>query len=309
MSESLFVMGGGAVGMPLAAFLRQQGRDVTVVRMRSQVPVAEMLPVKVAMGSDRDWLEDHLPTVALSQLTAVQGVIVVTAKAAANVALARQLAELKAQSCAVVLLQNGLGVEEAFLAHGFKRVYRAVLYLTSQTEGENGFRFQAIGTSPVGVLEGETEGLAACVELLSTPNLPFHRLEDISREVWKKAIINSVFNSICPLMEVDNGVFVERPEVAQLAKEMVMECLRVTERLSLSLQEEEVMSQLMKISAGSRGQLISTLQDIQAGRSTEMAWLNLKIAEIAAGLVPPVPVPRVECLGRLVEAKASSRLR
>ena len=37
---------------------------------------------------------------------------------------------------------------------------------------------------------------------------PFRTEEQIERKVWKKAILNAVFNSICPLLGIDNGIFV-----------------------------------------------------------------------------------------------------
>ena len=68
----------------------------------------------------------------------------------------------------------------------------------------------------------------------------------------------------------------------------------------MGLSESELMEQLTRISKGSDGQLISTLQDIRAGRQTEIDYLNLEIARVAASLQPALQLPRVELLGTMI---------
>jgi 2-dehydropantoate 2-reductase len=114
------------------------------------------------------------------------------------------------------------------------------------------------------------------------PSLRFRVETDIQREIWRKAIINAVFNSICPLLEVDNGVFVRDADVAGMAREVIRECVALTDRLELGLSEPELLEQLLLISRRSDGQLISTLQDLRSGRPTEIPFLNTAIAGVAA---------------------------
>jgi 2-dehydropantoate 2-reductase len=144
---------------------------------------------------------------------------------------------------------------------------------------------------------------------LTTDGFPFHSEANIQREIWKKAIINSVFNSICPLLEVDNGVFVRDEETANLAQEVVRECITLTDRLNMGLTEHELMEQILLISKRSDGQLISTLQDIRIGRPTEIEFLNLEIARVAASLQPRLELPKVEILGKMIVAKSLQQRR
>ena len=82
------------------------------------------------------------------------------------------------------------------------------------------------------------------------------------------------------------------------------ECVTLTDRLALGLSEQDCMEHIMRISQGSDGQWISTLQDMHQGRPTEIAFLNLAIARIAAALQPGLHLPRTEFLGNLIVAKA-----
>src|SRR5690606_31859100 len=182
-----------------------------------------------------------------------------------------------------------------------------VLYVTSQGTGKYEFRARPVTVCPIGVVQGDEDGLQQAVATLSTDHLQFRAEANIEREVWKKAIINAVFNSICPLLDIDNGIFVRDEMVAALARDVIGECVALTTRLNLDITAEELMDQLLRISSGSQGQLISTLQDIHAGRPTEIEFLNLEIARVAATLQPPVEVPRTELLGRMVLVKSETR--
>jgi 2-dehydropantoate 2-reductase len=175
--------------------------------------------------------------------------------------------------------------------------------VTSQPSAEFTFSFRPITASPIGIVEGTDTQLNECVEQLNSDGFPFRAEANIQRQIWKKAIINSVFNSICPLLEVDNGVFVRDEPTANLARELVQECILLTGRLNVGLDESEVMEQIMMISAGSK-QLISTFQDIRNGRPTEIDSLNLEIARLAAAQQPPLHLPRTELLGKMILAKS-----
>lgn len=303
-AETIYVLGSGAVGFPLAASLAHSGRHVVAVRTsRDDIPAGA---VSLTVRNGDQQIEATVETVSLSNLKRLDGIVVIAAKAYANEALARALSARAAKG-PIVLLQNGVGVERPFLDARFPSIYRCVLYMTSQSVGEHVFSMRPVTVSPIGVVSGNRAELEACVTALSTETLPFRSEAQIEREVWKKAIINAAFNSICPLLEVDNGIFARDAMVAELARGVIRECVAVTERLALGLSEGELMEQLLLISTRSDGQLISTLQDLRSGRPTEIGFLNLAIAEVGAALDPALPLPQVTLLGRLIAAKGAHR--
>jgi 2-dehydropantoate 2-reductase len=298
--ETIYILGSGAVGFPLAAYLTNVGRRVVAVRTsRNDVPKS-MIEVTVQDASNR--VTAPIETISLSNLAKLDGTVVITTKSYTNQAVADLLKERKATG-PLVIMQNGVGVERPFLEAGFSAVCRCVLYVTSQPTSEFQFSFRPITASPIGIIEGPQTELAKCVEQLNTDAFPFRAEVNIQKEIWKKAIINSVFNSICPLLDVDNGVFVRDEATANLALRLVKECITLTDRLNIGLSESEVMQQIMRISAGSK-QLISTLQDIRNGRQTEIESLNLEIARLGALQQPPLYLPQTDLLGKIVLAKS-----
>lgn len=145
------------------------------------------------------------------------------------------------------------------------------------------------------------------VNELNTTEFPFVSHSDIKQEVWKKAIINAVFNSICSLLEIDNGIFVRDEKASPLAQEIVNECLAIAHNIGIRLSAEEIMPQIFAISKKSEGQLISTLQDINAGRETEIDYLNLEIARLGETLTPVIKARTTKALGEMVKMKSKLR--
>lgn len=301
MHSTTYILGAGAVGLALAAVLTRAGRPAVAVRVsRDDIPAGNV-PVTLH-GADGD-LSVPVRTVSLSRLSSLDGPVVVTTKAQANASLAVAL-EGKAAVGPIVILQNGLGVEEAFLAGGFPEVYRGILYVTAQTNAPGDVTFRWVNPSPVGVVRGSEAPLARCVAGLTTEAFPFCIEPDIALAAWRKTIINAVFNSICALLDVDNGIFARDAAAAALALVVVRECLALARAREISLTEAELVEQIQRISRGGNGVLISTLQDLRKGRPTEIKFLNLALARLAAAHSPPIDLRSTELLGRLVLEKS-----
>lgn len=303
--QPIYVFGCGAVGLSLAAILDRAGRRVFAIRTSH----AEFAPRKIDITLHTNApspLKASVEMLPLSSVAKLEGTIVIAAKSYANKTLADALAQ-KSVHGPLVILQNGFGVETPYLEKSFRQIYRCVLYMTAQKNAENELTFRAIAPSPIGIIKGEPADLEACVGQLTTAVFPFRSENDVRREVWKKGIINSVFNSICPLLNVDNGIFVREPQVANLAREIVGECLALANAQGIHLTEAELMEQIRRISQASNGVNISTLQDLQHGRETEIQSLNLEVARMASSAQPPICLPVTEFLGKMILAKSAFR--
>lgn len=277
--EPVYIIGAGAIGKVLAVCLSNYGREVVLLRgsvdngeaCRENISVT--LPSQIVM-------EAELTIDMLGNYRSLRGLVVICIKSYGNAALAGALRH-KIDRSPIVLLQNGLGVEQAFM--DFPAVYRCVLFATSQPVSATKLNFKPVAVSPVGRISGGDEtSLGHVASVLNTPEFGFRMEPDIQPVIWKKAIINSVFNSVCPLLDTDNGIFHRNPQALKIAEDLVAECLCVAREQGVKLKLAEVMDSLLLISRSSDGNFISTLQDIRNHRPTEIATLNLAIAGMAA---------------------------
>lgn len=305
MKDKIYVLGAGAIGLSLATYLFIKGKEVIAVRTSTDEVDSKQVEIAITGADERIWTAP-IEMVSLAKLRVLDGVIVVTAKSYANDTIATRLKGMEISS-PLVIMQNGVGVENPYLNLDTARIYRCVLYSTSQKDKNDSYKFVSITASPIGIVRGNEQELDYLVNELNTTAFPFVSHSDIKQEVWKKAIMNAVFNSICPLLEIDNGIFVRDEKASLLAQEIVDECLVIAHNIGIRLNAEEIMQQIFAISKKSEGQLISTLQDINAGRETEIDYLNLEIARLGETLIPAIKASTTKALGEIVKMKSKLR--
>ena len=307
MHTPIYIVGMGAIGMTLAVLLRQTGNEVILLRGRRDSPPEAEALITVDC-SDGTIQTATVPVGTLEQMDRLHGLVLLTNKSFGNADLAQRLRG-KTGSSPIVLLQNGLGIEQPYLEADFPQVYRCVLLATSQVLAPYTVSYKPVAASPIGIIRGGESGLTTLVEQISTPQFPFRAEKDIQVAIWEKVIVNCVFNSICPLLEVDNGIFHRHASVLALAREVMAECVAIAGEAGVQLNPDRVEERLLQISQRSEGQLISTLVDIQQGRETEIDTLNLEVARLAQRLGKPNLASRTRLLGELTRLKAeASRL-
>lgn len=297
-----YIIGAGSVGKTLAVCLHHQGKEVELIRGREGQgkPHQQKITLQLKNGAQ---LEANISISTLDHYKTLDGLVVLTNKSFGNEALAEKL-QSKAKTSPLVLLQNGLGVEQPFLEKGFGELYRCVLFMTSQHNDANTVSYKPVAESPIGVIQQGTSNLETVVGLLDTPNFRFVTEKNIQRTIWKKAIANSVFNSICPLLEVDNGIFHRNKEVLAIAQRVITECVTIANRKGVDLGTSELEDQVLTISRMSDGQFISTLQDINNKRETEIDTLNFEIYRMAQAMNLSDRVKETRLLGELVKLKS-----
>jgi 2-dehydropantoate 2-reductase len=300
-NTNIFIIGAGAIGKALGVFLKAKGKDVILVRASTD-EAAHLEDISITLN-DNTSIRSHMTVTGISDVKRFDGIVVLTNKSFANQIIAERIKSLVAES-PVVVMQNGLDVEQPFIENGFSSIYRCVLFATSQIISSKEVRFKPVSVSPIGVIKGDSSKLAEVVSALDNLHLRFSAVDDIRPLIWKKTIANCIFNSICPLLEVDNGLF-SRDEVAMsIANRVIKECVAVANQVGITLDAHSVAETVKLISKSSEGQLISTLQDIKEGRQTEIDSLNFAIARIATAVGKENLIVETKLLGELTKLKA-----
>ena len=304
-TSTYYILGAGAIGLSLAVHLTHSGKKVQLVRTSTKNVEPQTVNVALKGLHTTEVLTTQVDVCSLNHLNNFNGVLIVAAKTFANKAIADYIAKQQTELPPVILMQNGIGIENTFLEVGFTDVYRTVLYSGGQRIADYSVEFKMVDSSPIGVIVGNEQRLNAIISQINTLQFPLHFEEDIQEKIWKKSIANAVFNTICPLLEVDNGIFVRDEKALTLANSVIGECIQVANALGINLNHEAVLNQVLTISKGSDGQLVSTLQDIQNKRQTEIDSLNLEIARIAESLDADIDVRLTKALGTMIQVKSS----
>jgi 2-dehydropantoate 2-reductase len=125
--------------------------------------------------------------------------------------------------------------------------------------------------------------------------------------IWEKVAFNAALNSLCAATGCTVGQLDAAPEGVALARSIVLEVVAVARSQGIELDAQGCLDSVAFAIAHHRTHKPSMLQDVLAGRPTEIGSINGQVLERArqAG----VPVPHTETLLgllRLIEKRAAS---
>ena len=136
------------------------------------------------------------------------------------------------------------------------------------------------------------------ISLLNGAGLSPNWSIDIEREIWRKLMINVAINPICAIAGVRNGALLEVPELWHQAIEAMREAEAVARASGVNLGDSDSEKYLRKVVESTAENRVSMLQDLMAGRKTEINVLCGAV--ISKGEELGVPTPRNEILMALV---------
>jgi len=300
------VLGPGALGCLLAALFGEAG---------VQVSLADYRPERVArlrrQGIQVRTLEEGPRVVrAAIGLAAELGpcdVTILAVKAYQTEAAARALPALMSQGGLALTLQNGLGnLEVMARIAGPERLLAGVGLLGVTLQDEGRIIYAGRGAIYLGVPAGSRvtgAEAAAVVELFRRAGLECQAREDIEAVLWEKLVINVGINPLTALLRVPNGALLELPPAWEIAVAAAAEAQAVARAAGLRLSGDPG-GRLAQVCTATAANRSSMLQDILAGKQTEIEALNAQVA--ARGRALGVPTPVNDLLTRLLKAAEQS---
>ncbi|MFB6490095.1 MAG: ketopantoate reductase family protein [Thermoproteus sp. AZ2] len=196
----------------------------------------------------------------------------------------------------VVVVQNGIGGAEEARARGLS-AYPAVLTYGVYREG---CRAELRG-------EGELylpKELAEVGDVLGKGGMRIRVVEDVEPIRWLKLAVNAAINPVTAILDRENAVVAEDPWARALAERLAAEAGSVAEALGIKLPADPV-QEALRVARATGPNLSSMVQDIRAGRRTEVDYINGAV--VSAGRRAGVPTPYNEAVYYLVKAIESRR--
>lgn len=201
----------------------------------------------------------------------------------------------------ILSLQNGLGNDESVARHVEReKVLVGVSMLPSDLIGPGRIRSHGEGSSKLYPAFTTDDSFAEqVVEALNTGGLPATLDPDIAAAIWSKAIFNAAMNPLCTLTRRTPGFLGAHEESRAIIRDVVLEGVAAANANGVSIQPEPIL-ELTEMSATDHADHEpSMLQDIKAGRRTEVDAIDGAIVRAArkAGLTAPA----TEFLWRMVK--------
>ncbi len=307
--ERILVAGAGALGSVFGGFLRRAGYDVTLLGRATHMEAiaAGGLAIDGIWG---DYVVSGLRTVAdAARLTGLFDVILLTVKSFDTAAMAAAVCPHLRDDGFIISLQNGLGnVETVESIAGAERTLGARVIFGASVPAPGRAHVSvfadpnAVGSLDCRALPAREEAARTWARRFDAAGLPSIYTDDLPTRLWAKALYNAALNPLGALLGVHYGALPERPESRAIMDAVIAEAFQVAVAdganftwSDAAAYREEFYGRLVPSTYHHRP---SMLQDLEAGRRTEIDAINGEI--VRRGAARGIATPVNETVARLV---------
>jgi 2-dehydropantoate 2-reductase len=300
----VLVYGGGAVGLGIASCLLHSGNDVDILARPQTVAALESEGlirtgifgrVHVKPGAFRCYqtLDE-----ACNRL---YDFILICTKSFDSPCVARDLAEHShcIDHATIVLFQNGWGNAEVFATcFDKRRIYNARVITGFHRHRANEVEITVHADSiHIGSLFGESaEAVDRLCHAISAGGIPCVKTDAIEKDLWAKMLYNCALNPLGAILGVPYGVLAEHAPTRDLMDQIVEEVFAVMTASGYSTHWQNACDFLQvfydRLVPDTAEHESSMLQDITAGKRTEIDALNGAVIRLADDHAVAVPYNR-----------------
>jgi 2-dehydropantoate 2-reductase len=278
------------MGCGLGGLLASRGAQVAVLDHRPE-RAARIAAQGVRIEHEGGELGVRLPCSAAPQDFAGADLLLILVKAYSTRPALAHCAPCIAPHTAVLTLQNGLGNYEV-IAESVPpaQVLAGTIVMGCALLGEGHVRISGVGGIVIGSPFGDTtraEELASALR----PFWPAIRTEHpIEAALWRKCIVNAAINPLSACTGLPNGALLEDPNLRELLGNIAREGAAVAQAAGIQPFDGDPVAAVEEVCRVTAGNRTSMLQDVTAGRRTEIHQICGEIVRRAraAGVQAPL---------------------
>ncbi|MFT3721479.1 ketopantoate reductase family protein [Pseudorhodoferax sp.] len=303
------VVGAGAMGSLFGGLLAEQGHAVTLIDVNAaHLDAIRAQGLRLQTGSG-DRYVTALGACRPPEAREPPDLLVVFTKTLHTAGALSGVAHLLGPGTQVLSLQNGLGNVEAIRQHvALDRILIGVTTWPADLAGPGHVRSHGQGIVRLMSADGQLRPKQAeAVRALQEAGLCCTADTAVWSAIWEKVAFNAALNGICAV----SGCTVDQlggvADGQALAFAVADEVMSVAHAQGIEANAEACKARIADAIAHHVGHKPSMLQDVLAGRKTEVEAIHGAV--VAAAAVHGVPVPHTRTLlqlVRLVEARAGT---
>ena len=271
------IIGAGAMGSLFGGLLHRAGNAVTLVDVRAEHVAALRRRDLVIEEPDGTKLSVRVPATTDAGSALSADLFVLFVKTPFTATALRPFAGRVPAHAMVLTLQNGIGNDEEIVRTLGKRV-QVVLGVTAHgaaSLGPNAIRHRSAGPTIIGLPDGQrTPELEAVAAHFTEAGIATRTTRHIYEHVWQKLIVNVGINALTALTNLPNGELFADAELAGLVRRLVSEASSVMRAEGVPAPPRDPVDFVRAVAAATKADRSSMLEDVSAGRRTEVDAIN-----------------------------------
>ncbi|WP_415116809.1 ketopantoate reductase family protein [Paraburkholderia sp.] len=302
------ILGAGAMGSLFGGLLAEAGHRVTLVDI-DDAHLDAIRSAGLRLTTDAgSRVVGNLRVCRPEQAESAPELLIVFTKTMHTEAALTSARALLGPHTAVLSLQNGLGNVERIARYvARERVMAGMTTWPADKPGPAQVSSHGSGEIRLMNADGETHThVRRAVDALNSAGLNCVADPNVWSAIWDKVAFNAALNSLCALTQCTVGELSNVPDGEALTLKIVAEVAAVARANEMAFDETHVADNVRHALAHHHAHRPSMLQDVLAGRKTEIEAINGAV--VAAAQAAAVAAPCTECLlqlVRLVDARGS----
>lgn len=203
------------------------------------------------------------------------------------------LEKLVGDSTTIISVMNGLESEEYIGSiYGMDKMLYAVSVAIDALRQGNQITYTKPGKHYFGeaINTHLSQRVLRVQEAFDRAGIVYETPEDMIRMMWWKFMVNVGVNQASAVMRAPFGVFQKSPEAQGLMEALMREVIALTDVMDVNLTNRDIEEWYPFLNVLSPQGKTSMLQDIEAGRKTEVEMFGEKIVELGKTHGVPTPV-------------------
>ena len=286
------VVGAGAMGSIFGARFHQAGHETVLVDVvQPLVDTINAEGVTVVRGDDET--VTHVPATTDPAAVGPVDIVVFFTKCYHTSSAAESARPLVGPDTAVASLQNGWGNGDVLAAaYPPGQVVLGVTYNSGLLQGPGRVLHPAEQPTLVGSFSDGGDGAARLAEALESAGLAATVASPVRPEIWKKLILNAASLPASALTGMTAGALGTSQDMLDLVSETTREAVAVAQALGYDIDFDERIGTILGLVEKAGPTKASMLQDVEAGRRTEIDVINGAVVRAADEVGVPVPINR-----------------
>jgi 2-dehydropantoate 2-reductase len=286
---TVYILGLGALGSLYAAHLYDMDPASVKIIANTDRRSAFMQEGVTINGKRYDFAfvspEDETPTPA--------DLIIIAVKSHQLSSAIHDIKPFVGQDTTVISLLNGISSEEIIGAEiGFEHLLYAYGVGMDAVRTGNSVNYQFPGWIYFGEKNNEvySERVKAIKALFEKADIPFKIPVDMQRALWAKFMMNTGINQVSAVLKAPYGVFQQNEEARQLMVIAANEVLMIGNKAGIGIDQTDMDTFLNIVNGLNPAGKTSMLQDIEAGRKSELDIFAGMVIELGKEFDVPTPV-------------------
>jgi len=192
----------------------------------------------------------------------------------------------------ILSLLNGISSEEEiYAAYGNEHILYSMSVEIDAVRKNNEVHFTTRGRIEYGELDNTlSNDVLAVKELFEKVGIDYEISSNITHTMWWKFMINVGINQTSAVLKAPYGIFQTMPIAYEWVESAMREVVALSERMGTGLTEQDVKKFWPIINKLSPKGKTSMLQDVEAGRKTEVEYFAGKVCELGEKYEVPTPI-------------------